>query len=255
MVQASNNAQQSQGRNDALEAQNFRLSQMLEQAGLDSAKRDIAERIQQVLTEELHHRMTNMLTLVTAIVRQSLKTASGLPEAGRAIDARLMAMARAHDVLLKAELNTAGLTGVILRAIEQHSSAMGRIKLRGDDLVIVSSAIVPITLMLNELCTNATKYGALSQAGGTVLLTWAKEGDTITLRWIEAGGPAVVASGPMSFGSKLIQDALPRQLGGQGKLSFPTAGVAFELVVPAKDLEAPAAAASKSPPAGNQPAG
>jgi two-component sensor histidine kinase len=66
VVQASNKAQQSQGRDDALEAQNFRLSQLLEQAGLDSAKRDIAERVQQVLTEELHHRMTNMLTLVRA---------------------------------------------------------------------------------------------------------------------------------------------------------------------------------------------
>jgi two-component sensor histidine kinase len=256
VVQASNKAQQSQGRDDALEAQNFRLSQLLEQAGLDSAKRDIAERVQQVLTEELHHRMTNMLTLVTAIVRQSLKTADSLPEAGRAIDARLMAMARAHDVLLKADLNTAGLASVILGAIEQHSSTLGRIDVQGDDIEIVSSAIVPITLMLNELCTNATKYGALSKKGGTVSLAWMKEGDTITFRWTEAGGPAVFASGRKSFGSKLIENALPRQLGGRGKLSFPETGVEFELVVPAKDFEAPPASSSVvAPSAWNQSAG
>jgi two-component sensor histidine kinase len=244
VVQASNKGQQSEGRNDALEAQNVRLSHMLEQAGLDSAKRDIAERIQQVLTEELHHRMANMLTLVTAIVRQSLKTADSLPEAGRAIDTRLMAMARAHDVLLKADLDTAGLTSVIVGAIEQHASALGRIDVQGDDLVIVSSAIVPITLMFNELCTNATKYGALSKKGGTVSLAWTKVGNTIAFRWTEAGGPAVVASGRRSFGSKLIEDALPRQLGGRGKLSFPKAGVEFELVVPARDFEAPSAGLS-----------
>jgi two-component sensor histidine kinase len=237
LVQASNKGQQSQIRNDALEAQNIRLSQLLEQAGLDSARRDTALRVQQVLTEELHHRMTNMLTLVTAIVRQSLKSAESLPEAARAIEARLMAMARAHDVLLKADLDTAGLTGVVLGAIEQHGSALGRIKVQGDELVIVSSAIVPITLMLNELCTNATKYGALSKKGGTVSLSWTKAGDTIAFRWIEAGGPAVVASGRRSFGSKLIE-ALPRQLGGRGKLSFPATGVEFEFVVPAKNFEA-----------------
>lgn len=241
--------------NSALATQNLDLKRLLKLAAANTAERDIADKIQDVLTKELHHRMQNMMAMVGAIVRQSLKTAHNLPEAARAIEARMMAMARAHDLLLKADLKSAGLTSVILGAIEQHGSAMGRIDIQGDDLEVVSGVIVPITLMLNELCTNATKYGALSKEGGAVSLRWARKGDSIVFHWLESGGPAVVASERRSFGSKLIEDALPRQLGGRGKLSFPATGVAFEFVVPAKDFEAPSAGASVTTLSGrNQPA-
>jgi two-component sensor histidine kinase len=223
----------------ALTSQNLDLKRLLELAAVNTAERDVADKIQGVLTEELHHRMKNMMTMVTAIVRQSLKTAHTLPEAARAIEARMMAMARAHDLLLKADLKAAGLAGIVFAAIEQHNSVMGRIEVSGDDFDIVSGAIVPVTLMLNELCTNAAKYGALSKEGGTVALSWTKKADSIVFHWVESGGPAVVAPGRRSLGSKLIEDALPRQLGGRGKLSFAETGVAFEFVVPAKGFEAP----------------
>jgi two-component sensor histidine kinase len=222
----------------ALVSQNLDLKRLLKLAAVNAAERDVSDKIQSVLTEELHHRMKNMLAMVTAIVRQSLKTAGSLPEAVRAIEMRLMAMSRAHDLLLKADLKTASLASVVLGAIEQHNSASRRIAVHGDDFEIVSSAIVPMTLMLNELCTNAAKYGALSREGGAVSLAWTKEGDAIAFRWIEKGGPAVVVSDRRSLGSKLIEEALPRQLGGRAKLSFPAAGVEFEFVVPTKDLEA-----------------
>jgi two-component sensor histidine kinase len=165
-------------------------------------------------------------------------------------------MGCAHDLLLKADLKTAGLTSVVLGAVEQHNSALGRIVVRGDDLEIVSGAIVPVALMLNELCTNATKYGALSVEGGTVSLSWTKKGGTIVFHWTEAGGPRVVELCRRSLGSKLIEDALPRQLGGRGKLSFAEAGVEFEFVVPAKDFEAaPASSGVVAPALWNQPAG
>jgi two-component sensor histidine kinase len=240
----------------ALASQNLDLKRLLGLAAVNTAERDVADRIQGVLTEELHHRMKNMMTMVTAIVRQSLKTADSLPEAAAAIEARLMAMARAHDLLLKADLKTAGLKSVVRGAIEQHNSGLGRIVVRGDDLEIVSGAIVPVTLMLNELCTNATKYGALSVEGGTVSLGWTKKAGTIVFHWTESGGPPVVELGRRSLGSKLIEDALPRQMGGRGKLSFAEAGVEFEFVVPAKDFEAPPASSGVvAPPLWNQPAG
>jgi two-component sensor histidine kinase len=213
---------------------------LLEKATANTCKRDIAARIQSVLTEELHHRMKNMLAMVTAIVRQSVRASDSLEAAGRAIETRLMAMAKAHDLLLKADLTTAKLTTVVADAIEQHAAALGRIRVKGDEIEIVSGAIVPIALVLNELCTNATKYGALSVINGEVLLEWTRNAseEAMTFRWVERGGPAVAPPERRSFGSRLIEEALPRQLGGQGRLLFPVSGVAFELTVPTVSLMA-----------------
>jgi two-component sensor histidine kinase len=229
--------------NETLRTQNTYLKALLERAADNTAERDIAERIQAVLTGELHHRMKNMLAMVTAIVRQSIRASDNLEAAERAIETRLIAMARAHDLLLKADLATARLTRVVADAIEQHSAAISRIGVEGDELDIVADAIVPMTLMLNELCTNATKYGSLSSSSGEVSLTWTRNisEETMTFRWAERGGPAVTPPGRRSLGTRLIEDALPRQLGGQGRLMFPVSGVEFELVIPTASLMAQSA--------------
>lgn len=209
---------------------------MLKQAGLDAEARDVAERIQSVLTDEIHHRMKNMLTMVTAIVRQSMRTALSLADAEAAISIRLLAMAKAHDLLLKADWKTAGLHDVVQGAIEQHDTAAKRIAVSGENLQIISASILPLTLALNELCTNAIKYGALSKDGGRVDVRWTSDGTAVRLRWVETGGPQVPAPQRKSFGTRLIEEALPRQLGGTGKLAFLPSGVEFTLTIPLAQL-------------------
>src|SRR5580700_3946846 len=97
----------------SLITENAYLTEMLKQAGLDAQARDVAQRIQSVLTDEIHHRMKNMLTMVTAIVRQSVRSAPDLVHAEAAISTRLIAMARAQDLLLKAALHSAGLIEIV----------------------------------------------------------------------------------------------------------------------------------------------
>jgi two-component sensor histidine kinase len=218
--------------NRKLTAQNAYLTELLKQAGLDAEARDVAERIQSVLTDEIHHRMKNMLTMVTAIVRQSMRTAPSLADAEAAISVRLLAMAKAHDLLLKADWKSASLRNVVQGAILQHDTIAGRIAVTGADIQIVSASILPLTLALNELCTNAIKYGALSNDAGRVAISWSAKADTIALRWVESGGPVVVPPVRKSFGMRLIVDALPRQLGGTAHLDFPLSGATFELVIP-----------------------
>jgi len=154
-----------------LTARNVYLTEMLRQAGLDAEARDVAERIQRVLTDELHRRMKNMLAMVAAVVRQAMRTAGNLQDAEAAIGARLMDMANAHDLLLKSEWKATGLLTVLKSAVAQHDTAEGRIAVTGSDMQIASSAILPLTLALSELCTNAMKYGALSNDAGRVNLT------------------------------------------------------------------------------------
>jgi two-component sensor histidine kinase len=225
-----------------LKEQNDTLQKLLDQAGIDSAQRDVAERIQAVLPGELHHRMKNMLTMVTAIVRQSMRSASSLASAERAITARLMAMAKAHELLLNADLKTASLKDIVQGATEQHNIAAGRFQFQGDELEVLAASILPLMLMLNELCTNAAKYGALSTEGGVVRFKWNLDasGTLLIFKWVESGGPAVTAPGPKSFGTRLIEEALPRQMGGNGRLAFPETGVEFECSIPVESLAAKA---------------
>ena len=218
--------------NASLTERNAQLTEMLKQAGLDAQARDVAERIQSVLTEELHHRMKNMLTVVAAIVRQTMRTAGNMFDAEAAIGTRLSAMAKAHDLLLSADWRAADLGSVIGSAVAQHDTAARRIYLHGPELQIASSAILPLCLAFNELCTNAVKYGALSRPAGQVDVTWSEREGVASLRWEESGGPAVVPPTRKSLGSPLIEVALPRQLGGTGKLAFVATGVQYVLTFP-----------------------
>ena len=210
---------------------------MLRQAGLDAEARDVAERIQRVLTDELHHRMKNMLAMVAAIVRQTIRSAGNLRDAEAAIGVRLVAMAKAHDILLKSDWKSTDLHTVLNSAVTQHDTAAGRIRVTGSDMEIASSAILPLTLALNELCTNAAKYGALSNDVGRVDITCHIEGEMVKIMWVESGGPPVQSPERKSLGSTLIESALPRQLGGSGELIFAPSGISFALNVPRDRLQ------------------
>jgi two-component sensor histidine kinase len=89
-----------------------------------------------------------------------------------------------------------------------------------------------LTLALNELCTNAVKYGALSNQAGRVSIAWSADGGHLTLLWVESGGPTVNTPDRKNFGARLIEQALPRQLGGTGQMTFAPTGLRFELVLP-----------------------
>lgn len=221
----------------SLTAQNAYLTEMLIQAGLHAEAQVVAARIQTVLTDEIHHRMKNMLTMVTAVVRQSMRSATSLAEAESAIGTRLIAMAKAHDLLLRADWQSANLIDVIKGAIDQHNAASGRIILQGDDLEIASASILPLSLLLNELCTNATKYGALSRDTGRVALSWTQGPGILHVTWVESGGPPVITPGNKSFGTRLIETGIPRQFGAEGRLRFPPTGAEFEMDIPLARLK------------------
>lgn len=217
-----------------LTAHNAYLTEMLRQAGLDAEAQVVAARIQSVLTNEIHHRMKNMLTMVAAVVRQSLRTATSVGEAEAAIGTRLIAMAKAHDLLLKADLHSADLGAVVQGAIEQHNTALGRIDIKGEPFEVGSVSILPLSLLLNELCTNATKYGALSNEVGSVTISWEaqQQSKALLFRWVERGGPSVQAPARYGFGSRLIESGIPLQLGGKASLQYLPTGLEFEMTVP-----------------------
>jgi two-component sensor histidine kinase len=226
----------------SLEAENLDLRRLLAKAGIDAAEQEVARKLQRVLLEELHHRVKNNLATVQAIVSQSLRAAPNVEEGLKAIEDRLAALARVHDLLLQTSWSKTKLAAIVKVATDPFETPSARqIYARASNFDVASAAALPLAMVLNELCTNAAKYGALSSPKGRVDID-ATVDDTrkrFRLVWSEKNGPPVTEPTRRSFGSKLIEHAFVAQLQGTARLEFDPAGVRYELETPTASLRAP----------------
>ena len=216
------------------------VARLLTQAGIDATEQEAAKRLQRLVLEEVHHRMKNMLATVMAITTQSLRTAESVEQGRSAIASRLSAMGRAQDLLLRANESGAHLIDVVSAAVEPFDSGdVRRFVVHDTPIEIGSGAVLPLTLSLNELCTNAVKYGALSNTMGRIDITSTADEETqlFTLRWTETGGPPVREPSRHSFGTRLL-GAMATQLHGEVRLRYEPAGVDYQLNVPLTLLKA-----------------
>jgi two-component sensor histidine kinase len=222
------------GLRDLLSQAGIDAARLLAQAGIDAAESEAAKRLQHLLLEELHHRAKNTLATIIAITSQSLRTAETLEQGRLAVESRLVALGRAHDLLLEANWTSAKLIDVIRAAIEPFESQdTPRFVVQETAIAVGPSAVLPLTMSLNELCTNAVKYGALSNETGRIEITSMVEENPqrFRLTWTEKGGPAVQQPARRSFGTRLI-GRLAEQLQGKFRLIYEPTGVVYELDVP-----------------------
>lgn len=166
-----------------------------------------AEDQQRILNQELSHRLKNTLAIVQAIATQTLKNVSER-DAVDAFSARLQALSAAHEVLLNQSWSRARMRAVIEKVLAIHAEPH-RIRITGPDVPLGPKAGLSLSLIFHELGTNAVKYGALSSPDGLVDVSWDVHGEgdeaTLTLRWQERQGPAVVEPTRKGFGSRLIR--------------------------------------------------
>ncbi|HEV7409105.1 MAG TPA: HWE histidine kinase domain-containing protein [Bradyrhizobium sp.] len=214
---------------------------LLAQAGIDAKEREAADKLQKLILEELHHRIKNTLATVSAIASQSLRTATSIEHGQQAIEGRLVALGRAHDLLLQARWANASLANTIRGATEPYDSeGAGRFSIQGPDIRITSGAVIALAMTLNELCTNTTKFGALSVPTGRIEIEWKIDADKqrLQLTWSEKNGPPVHAPSRRSFGTRLI-GSLGQQLKGEVQLAYDASGFVYVLDVPMASLVAP----------------
>lgn len=194
-----------------------------------TAKKD-SERQREMLARELHHRVNNTLTVVSAITTQTIRNATSLAEAQQNIAGRIRALAKANTLLVDDKLASTTVKEVILSTIQPFDET--RFSIDGELTHLGSRASVGLALTINELCTNATKHGAFSLASGRVQIEWKHEGENFTLIWRERGGPAVKPPSRQSFGSKLIKSSFASQLGGTVEMKFEPSGLICIVTVP-----------------------
>ena len=191
-----------------------------------------------LLIHELNHRVKNTLATVQSIASQSLRSLEGAEaEAARtAFEARLLALARVHDVLTRESWEGAEIGTVVGDAIRPlDAPEVSRFDVSGPPLRLPPRIALSIAMALHELGTNAVKYGALSKETGRVAITWSIRRDDevcLTLRWAESGGPSVAKPTRTGFGSRLIERSLARELAGEVNLTFDPAGVVCTIVAP-----------------------
>jgi two-component sensor histidine kinase len=219
----------------ALEQAGIDATALLLQAGIEAAERDSATVLQNLIHAELHHRIKNMLATVGAITDQSLRNATCMTDARSAIDGRFAALSRAHDLLTRVSWENATIDSTVRSAVEPFDQGGARFVISGEETRINSSSVIAFAMTLNELCTNTTKFGALSLPSGQVRLGWRIEDARLRLEWAESGGPPVTEPTRKSFGTRMIT-SLGQQLKGQVELDYKPCGFVYRLDVPIASL-------------------
>ncbi len=201
-----------------------------------SVSRDITERKQNehhqaLLMNELNHRVKNTLATIQSMASQTLRTSPSLAEAKTRFDARLMSLSKAHDVLTQEKWDSAPLADIVKRAVMPYDGLKhDNFVMSGPDVRLSAQMALAFAMVLHELCTNAVKYGALSNDKGKVTISWnvlerEKLKRVLKFRWAEKGGPPVIAPATRGFGTKLIERSLASDLGGNVKITFAKKGV------------------------------
>ena len=191
-------------------------------------ERTAAAARQEVMINELNHRVKNTLAMIQSLARQSFSVAD--PGALETFTERLVALSRAHDLLTERTWINADLSEVVGRTLGPYGE---RARFSGPPLSLAPNAAVTMSMILHEMATNAVKHGALSRPGGQVEVMWTLDGDhSLTLIWRERGGPEVKKPGNGGFGSRLITASVQHEFGGQVQVEHLPTGLVCTLVVP-----------------------
>jgi PAS domain S-box-containing protein len=203
----------------------------------DITDRKQAEEQRTLLIHELNHRVKNTLATVQSIASQTLRNALTMQDAKEALEGRLIALARAHDVLTKESWEGAELKDIVGQAVAPYTSrGENRLHVSGPEVRLSPRMALALAMALQELATNAVKYGALANATGEIRITWDVEPalpkPRLRLRWEESGGPPVQTPTRRGFGSRLIERSLSQELNGIARIEFRPTGIVCTVDAP-----------------------
>ena len=197
---------------------------------IDITERKRAEDRQLLLINELNHRVKNTLAIVQGLAQQSFRSEASPEDARANFEARLAALSAAHNLLTQQNWEAAALSHILRASVAATAGAdIARVSFEGPELLLAPQTAVSVTMAVHELCTNAIKYGALSNETGHVEVRWAivTEGDggRLRLTWRERGGPPVSPPKKRGFGTRMIERGLSAELRGAVTLSFEPEGL------------------------------
>ena len=192
-----------------------------------------------MLIDELNHRVKNTLATVQSIITQALRRPAEPAAIREAIESRLMALSRSHDLLTSGNWEGAGLHDLVDTALHPFEVVAGRderFAIVGDNVHLSPRTTLSLAIAFHELATNAVKYGAFSNNAGTIRVDWTvvaeEAGSRVLIRWLERDGPKVTPPMEKGFGSWVLERGIAHELGGKVTLDYLTDGVVCTINIP-----------------------
>ncbi len=193
------------------------------------AEQTLAADRQDVMINELNHRVKNTLAMVQSLARQSFGGRDETPGLA-AFNDRLLALSRAHDLLTERTWLDADLVDVVTRTLEPYGK---QARPSGPSVLLAPNAAVTLSMVFHELATNAVKYGSLSLPEGRVEVNWSVHSDQrLTIIWRERGGPAVRKPDRGGFGARLIAASVKHEFAGTVQTDFLESGLVCSMTLP-----------------------
>jgi two-component sensor histidine kinase len=180
----------------------------------------------------------NVLASVAMVAQRTGEGSTSVDEFLRGFDGRVQAMANAHALLSRSRWQGAKLADLVRMELAPWAGR-GNTSVEGPDVLLLPVATQPIAIVLHELATNASKYGALTTPEGRIAVRWSlqRKGDgesVLLVDWIEAGGPAVVSPSQAGYGTGAIRNIVSYELGGEVDLVFDAEGVRCRIELPSR---------------------
>jgi two-component sensor histidine kinase len=196
-------------------------------------ERDEREAHVRLIMRELSHRSKNLLAIVLAIARQTSRHTVSFQDFESRFNARIQALADAHDLLVEQQWGGAYITDLV--SAQLAAFGMEKVTCRGDRIMLRTEAVQNVGLALHELATNASKYGALSTPSGSIEIEWTFESGELgkrplRLTWRESGGPPVTAPSQKGFGCFVLERVTVNAL-GEGTLEFKPDGLLWTCII------------------------
>jgi two-component system CheB/CheR fusion protein len=195
-----------------------------------------AEAHQRMLVEELNHRVRNMLTVVGAITKQTLAKSASPGDFAEALQGRIQALAKSYGLLSREQWGNVLLRDILLNELEPYrQESEARLELDGPPVAFKPAAALALGLIVHELATNATKYGALSNSDGRISVGWrVDQGErrSLALTWHESNGAAVNKPKRKGFGTELIEREVSGTLGGKAAFDYAADGLKVRISIP-----------------------
>lgn len=205
---------------------------------IDVTERKRAEEQLRALNAELDHRVKNVLATVSAVAAHTLDPSSSVKDYVDALHGRLKSMASAHELLSDGAWRGIPLAELLRRELAPYANG-DNTQLIGPDVILSAEAGQSVAMVLHELTTNAAKYGALSRREGRVSARWhwsatGNPVDQLIIEWQETGGPPIAVSCKAGYGTRVIRELVPYELGGTAEFTLAFEGVRCRLNIPAK---------------------
>ena len=214
------------------------LEAMLHLTGMTEVEHRAATQRHELLVAELNHRVRNILGLIRSLVSQSRTSAADVDTFAAILGNRVHALARAHDQITAKNWGPGSLATLIATEAEAFlGDGAARIHVSGPSISLQPQAFSAVALVIHEMMTNAVKHGALAGGAGQVAIAWrlGAEG-TVMLDWHETGGPPVAEPARQGFGSTIIRQTIPHELGGQATLDFAASGFHAWFILPSRHI-------------------